>query len=418
MIDLDFLREHSDELKAATANKQLDPQVVDAALSLDEKRRSLIPQVQALREQANALQRQIKGRKPTPEEMEQGKALKQELKELEPELKAVEEQFAEALLALPNPAANDVPIGADESGNVVVRTEGTRPSFDFEPLSHQELLEKKHLLDTKQAATVAGSRAYYLRGDLVLLEQALLQYALRLMMAEGFEAFSVPWLAKRESFVNTGYGPWGIEDIYWNQDGEGLIGTAEVPLTAFYQGQLLREDDLPIKMVGISPCFRREVGSYGKDTQGVFRVHNFTKVEQVVYTVADEDITRQWHEKMLGYSERLLQDLGLHYQVLLMCTGDMGAGQRRKYDIETWFPGQDRFRETHSDSYFNDFQARRLNIRYQAKDGSTKYVYTLNNTVAATPRLLAAVVENYQQADGSIAVPEVLQELVGKAVIG
>jgi seryl-tRNA synthetase len=221
-------------------------------------------------------------------------------------------------------------------------------------------------------------------------------------------------MVKQEAFVNTGYGPWGMDDFYLNQDGEGLIGTAEVPLTAFYQDEILRESDLPIKMVGISPCFRREVGSYGKDTQGIFRVHTFNKVEQVVYTVADEDVTREWHDRMLGFSEQLLQNLGLHYHVLLMCTGDIGAGQRRKYDVETWFPGQNAFRETHSDSYFNDFQARRLNIRYQAKDGSLKYVYTLNNTVAATPRLLAAVVENYQQEDGSIVVPEVLRPYMGK----
>lgn len=418
MLDLDYLREHADEIKAAAADKQLDPAVVDTALKLDAARRKLLPQVEDLRHQANQLQRSIKGRKPTAEEIEQGKNLKTKLKKLEPQLKSIEEEFQTALLAIPNPAASDVPVGKDENDNQVLRTEGAKPNFEFQPQTHQELLEKLALLDTNQAAKVAGSRAYYLRGDIVLLEQAVLQYALKKMVQHGFEPFSVPWLAKPEAFVNTGYGPWGMDDIYWNQDGDGLIGTAEVPLTAFYQDKLLREDDLPLKMVGISPCFRREVGSYGQDTQGVFRVHNFNKVEQVVYTIADEQETRQWHDQMLKYSEELLQDLGLHYQVLLMCTGDMGAGQRRKYDIEVWFPGQGKFRETHSDSYFNDFQARRLNIRYQAKDGSIKYVYTLNNTVAATPRLLAAIVENYQRQDGSIRVPTVLQPYLNKDIIG
>jgi len=189
-----------------------------------------------------------------------------------------------------------------------------------------------------------------------------------------------------------------------------------VALTAYHQGETLTEKDLPLKICGISPCFRREVGAHGQDTRGIIRVHQFNKVEQVVYTVADEAETQSWHETMLGLSERLLQDLKLPYQVLLMCTGDMGAGQRKKYDIETWFPAQDKYRETHSASYFNDFQSRRLNIRYQAKDGTLKHVYTLNNTMAASPRLLAAVIENYQQIDGSIEIPEVLRDRMGGKV--
>lgn len=414
MLDIQYIRDNAEHLKQATKNKQLDPQVIDIALQLDEQRRELLQKVEGLRHQSNELQRGIKGRRPTDEEMAQGKELKTQLKDLEPQLREVEEQFAEAMLAVPNPASDDTPVGKDETGNVVVRTEGAKPQFDFTPKTHDELMTKLGGLDTERAVKIAGSRSYFLRGDMMLLEQAILQFALQMMVKHGFTPHAVPVMVKEQAFINTGYGPWGMDDIYRNQDGEGLIGTAEVPLTAYYQGETLREDDLPIKMVGLSPCFRREVGSYGKDTQGIFRVHTFNKVEQVVYTVADETVTREWHEKMLGFSEELLQALGLHYQVLLMCTGDMGAGQRRKYDIETWFPGQNRFRETHSDSYFNDFQARRLNIRYQAKDGMLKHVYTLNNTVAATPRLLAAVVENYQQADGSIQVPEVLQPFLGK----
>ncbi len=417
MLDIQYIREHADHLKAAAANKQLNPEVVDTVLKIDEQRRNLIKTVEDLRRQSNELQRGIKGRRPTEEEMAQGKELKTQLKEVEPQLKEIADQFTLAMLAVPNPASDDTPVGKDEEGNVVVRTEGQKPTYDFQPKTHDQLMTEMGGLDTERAVKIAGSRAYFLRGDIMLLEQALLQFALKLMVSHGFTPHAVPVMVKEQAFINTGYGPWGMDDIYRNQDGEGLIGTAEVPLTAYYQDEILREDDLPIKMVGMSPCFRREVGSYGKDTQGVLRVHTFNKVEQVVYTVADEAVTREWHEKMLGFSEELLQKLGLHYQVLLMCTGDMGAGQRRKFDIETWFPGQDRFRETHSDSYFNDFQARRLNIRYQAKDGTIKHVYTLNNTVAATPRLLAAVVENYQQADGSIVVPEVLREFMGKEKI-
>jgi len=243
----------------------------------------------------------------------------------------------------------------------------------------------------------------------VLLEQAILQYALKVMTEHDFTLLSSPAMVRKEALIGTGYFPWGKDDHYTTQDETYLTGTAEVALTAYHQGEILTEKDLPLKMVGISPCFRREVGSYGKDTQGIIRVHQFNKIEQVIYTVADEDETRKWHEKITEIAEKILQDLELPYQVLAMCTGDMGAGQRKKYDLETWFPAQNKYRETHSASYFLDFQARRLNIRYQDKKGELKYVYTLNNTVVATPRLLAAIIENYQQPDGSIKIPTVLQ---------
>ena len=418
MIDLQLIRDNPDQIKQAITNKQLDSSVVDQLLDLDTQRRELIPQVEEIRRQSNELQRNIKGRKPTSDEIAQGKAYKEQLKTIEPKLKEVDQKFQELLYAIPNPAADDVPVGKNENDNQVVRTEGERKKFDFEPQTHEALLTKLDLLETQRGVSIAGSRSYFLKGDLMLLEQAVFQYALKIMVGHGFTPFAVPLLVKESAFMNTGYGPWGLEDIYRTQDGDGWIGTAEVPLTAYHQDEVLREEDLPVKMVGLSPCFRREVGSYGKDTSGIFRVHNFTKLEQVVYTVADEEQTRQWHEKMLGFAEEFLQALNLHYQVLLMCTGDMGAGQRRKYDIEVWFPGQQKYRETHSDSYFNDFQARRLNIRYQAKDGTLKYVYTINNTVVASPRILAAIVENYQTADGQIKVPEILQPYLGKKVIG
>ncbi len=418
MLDIQFIRDNPDQLKQAIADKQLDPSVVDELLTLDNQRREFIPQVEEIRRQSNELQRSIKGRKPTPEEISQGKDLKEKLKAIEPQLRQVEEAFNLLMYAVPNPAAADVPVGQNEDGNQVVRQEGQLPNFDFTPKTHDNLLLDQGLLDLKRAVKVAGSRAYFLKGDLMLLEQAIFQHALKMMTAEGFTPLSVPVLVRRDAFTNTGYGPWGMDDIFWTQDGEGLIGTAEVPLTAYHQDEVLREEDLPVKMVGLSPCFRREVGSYGKDTSGIFRVHNFTKLEQVVYTVADEEVTRQWHEKMLGYAEKLLQDLELPYQVLLMCTGDMGAGQRRKYDLEVWFPGQQQYRETHSDSYFNDFQARRLNIRYQAKDGTLKYVYTINNTVVASPRILAAIAENYQTKDSRIRVPKVLRPYLDKEFLG
>jgi len=408
MLDLQFIRDHPDQVKTAALQKNFDPQVVDQVLKLDQTRRDLLQQVESLRAKKNQL---------TRDQIDAGRQLKQELKSLEPQLRQVETDLQIALLSVPNPPASDVPIGADETGNQVIKSWGQIPQFDYQPKTHDQLALDLDLYDPKSAVAIAGSRAYFLKNDLVLLERAVLDFALDKMIQAGFTPMTVPWLVNKEALIGTGYYPWGQEDHYHTQDDQALIGTAEVSLTAYHKDATLSHKDLPIKMVGISPCFRREVGSYGKDTQGFFRIHQFTKVEMVVYTQADEEVTRQMHEEMLTHSESLLQDLNLPYQVLLMCSGDIGAGQRKKYDIETWFPGQQKYRETHSDSYFNDFQSRRLNIRYQDQAGATKYVYTLNNTVAATPRLLAAILENYQQADGSVKIPTVLQSRMGKEAI-
>ena len=415
MIDIKLLRENPDYFQKAVADKQLKLDI-HHILQIDEKYRELFQAVQTIREERNMLVGAIKG-KPTDDQVQKGKELKERLEKAEAALRAVEEELNTFLMQIPNPPAIDVPIGKDESGNVEVKKVGDLPHFDFTPLPHEEIALGLDGVDFKRAVKMAGTRAYMLKGDVMLLEQALLRFALDIMTTNGFVPMTVPWMVNKEAMWGTGYFPWGIEDHYTTQDGQALIGTSEVGLTAYYQGEVLEEKDLPVKMVGISPCFRREVGSYGKDTKGFIRVHQFNKVEQVVLTVADEEVTRQWHEKMLGYSEEVLRQLGLSYHVLLMCSGDMGAGQRKKYDIETWFPSQNAYRETHSASYFNDFQARRLNMRYRAKDGSMKYVYTLNNTVAASPRLLAAVLENYQQKDGSVVVPDVLRKYLEKDLL-
>jgi seryl-tRNA synthetase len=422
MLDITYIREHADEVKLGCEKKQLDPSVVDAVLAADMVRRELIIKVEALRAETNNNTDKIKlavqqGGKPDEAIVARGKEIKQSLKELEQALSQAESDFAVKQLAVPNLPAADVPVGRDETENQVVRQVGEKRSFEFEPKPHHEVMESLGILDTKRAVRIGGFRSYFLKGDGILLEQSLLRFALDLMVKHGFTPLSAPVLVNKDAMEGTGYFPWGQDDHYVTQDGQILAGTSEVALTAYYQGEILNEKDLPIKMVGISPCFRREIGSYGKDTKGIVRVHQFNKVEQVVYTVADEQETRTWHEKMLGYSEELLTQLDLPYQVLLMCSGDMGAGQRKKYDIETWFPAQEKYRETHSASYFNDFQSRRLQIKYRAKDGTTKYVYTLNNTVAASPRLLAAIIENYQQEDGTVQVPVILQPYLGKTRI-
>ncbi|OGD83044.1 serine--tRNA ligase [Candidatus Collierbacteria bacterium RIFOXYD1_FULL_40_9] len=416
MLEINYIRQNTDTVKQAASNKQFDSKIIDAVLEVDSQRKSLLLQVEELRRQANANVADLKG-KPSDEQIAKGKQIKQQLQELEPVLSETEKKFQELMYQVPNPAADDVPVAKDESGNVEVKKWGDIPKFDFPVLPHEELAENLDLLDNKRAVRIAGSRAYFTKNDLVLLEYGLLMYALKKMVSQGYTPMTVPWMVNDDAMRGTGYFPWGKEDHYQTQDGQRLIGTAEVSLTAFYKDETLNEKDLPVRMVGISPCYRREVGSYGKDTKGIFRVHQFNKVEQVVYTVADEEETRKMHDKMLSDTESLLQELKLPYHVLLMCTGDMGAGQRRKYDVEVWFPSQNAYRETHSDSYFNDFQSRRLNIRYKASDGTLKHVYTLNNTVVATPRILGAILENYQRADGSVKVPDILVPFVGKEVI-
>lgn len=422
MLDINYIRDNADTVEKACKDKQLDSSIVDQLIATDKKRRELQVEVDALKKQSNDHVKTIKetvhaGNKPTPEQIAKGKKIKTNIQAIAPNQKIVQEEFEKLMYQIPNVPAADVPIGADEDDNVVHKVVGEIPKFNFKPKQHHELMGNLDMLDIKRAVRIGGTRSYFLKNDALLLEQAVLNYALKLLVDGGFSPMSAPILVNEDVMWGTGYLPWGQEDHYKTQDDQFLAGTAEVALTAYRMGETLSEKELPIKMCGLSTCFRREVGTYGKDTKGIFRVHQFNKVEQVVYTIADEEETKKWHEKMAGFSETLLKNLGLPYQVLLMCTGDMGAGQRKKYDIETWFPGQNKYRETHSASYFNDFQARRLNIKYQAKDGSTKYVYTLNNTMAASTRLIGAIMENYQQADGSVRVPEVLQAYIGKKTI-
>lgn len=416
MLDIKFIRENLDVVKEAAKNKQFDPALVDNVLGLDEKRRKLIASVEKLRAAQNKLSEELKESR-NDEIVKKAKELKEELKALEGNLKATEGEFTEAMYWVPNIPDKTVPIGKDETSNKVVATWGEKPTFGFPVKDHIALGETLDLLDIKRGVKIGGFRSFFTKNELVAMEYGLLDYALKHMVAKGFTPMTVPWLVTDRTLYGTGYFPWGIEDHYKTQDDTKLIGTAEVSLTAYYMDEIIDEKDLPIKMVGISPCFRREVGSYGKDTRGIFRLHQFNKVEQVVLCVADHEESVKWHEEMRKYSEEILQALELSYHVLLMCTGDMGAGQVKKYDIETWFPAQGKYRETHSDSFFHDFQSRRLNMRYRSKSGEVKFVHTLNNTVAATPRILGAILENNQQKDGSVKVPKILRTYVGKDVI-
>lgn len=412
MLDIKFIRDNLDLCKQAAVNKN---RVVDwdALLELDEKRRELIGKAEVLRAQRNEVSRAR-----TDEGITRGKAIKDELKAIDDELRKIEEQFASAMLTVPNVPDSSVPVGKDESGNVEVKKWGEPTTFDFTPKDHIDLAKSLDLIDFERGAKVGGSRAYFLKNEAAQLEMALMFYALEKLVAKGYTPLIAPSLVKEFTFVGNGQFPWGKEEVYSvPKDDVYLAGTAEVPVTAYYSDEVLPEKDLPKKFVAFSSCYRREAGSYGKDTRGVYRVHQFNKIEQVIISTSETNNSLTLHEELLANAEEILQDLKLPYRVLLMCTGDMGEPQVKKYDVETWMPGRKAYGETMSNSFMGDFQARRLKIRYKAKDGSIKFCHTLNNTAIASPRILVALLENYQQADGSIKIPEVLQPFMGKKVI-
>lgn len=408
MLDIKFIRDNLELCKTAAINKNRD---VDwgALLRLDEKRRELIGVTEKLREERNKL---------TRDQQERGKAIKLELKKVDDDLRGAEEQFGLLMLTVPNVPDASVPVGKDESDNVEVKKWGIPKKFDFDAKDHIELSKSLDLIDFERGAKVGGSRAYFLKNEGALLELAVLMYTFQKLVGKGYTPLIAPSLVKEFTFFGNGQFPWGREEVYHlEKDDQYLAGTAEVPVTAYYSDEVLAEKELPKKFVAFSPCFRREAGSYGKDTRGVYRLHQFNKIEQVIIAPAETSNSITLHEELLANSEEILQDLGLPYRVLLMCTGDMGEPQVKKYDIETWMPGRNGYGETMSNSFMGDFQARRLKLRYKAKDGSMKFCHTLNNTAIASPRILVALLENYQQADGSVLVPEVLQPFVGKKEI-
>lgn len=415
MLDIQFIRDHAELVKENTRHKNQNPAVVDNLLAADAKRRELIIQAETIRGERNKLNNELKkGR--TDELISRSKDLKLKLAGIEPDLKLAEETYADLMLQIPNVVLPEVPVGKDETGNVVVREWGKKPKFSFTPKDHVELGIQNGWLDLERGAKVAGFRGYYLKGEAALLQVKLMQYALHKFVENGYTPLIPPVVDKRQAFVNTGHFPWGEKETYRLAEDETdpqndyfLAGTAEIPLVSYYAGETLREKDLPIKMVGFSPCFRREVGSYGKDTKGFYRVHEFWKIEQVVLCKNDLAESQVWHEKMLAYTEELLQDFGIPYRVLLMCTGDMGEPQAKKYDIEAWMPGRNGYGEVASDSIMTDFQSRRAGIRYQSADGSTQFVHMLNNTALASTRTLIALWENFQQKDGSVKLPKALK---------
>lgn len=420
MLDIKFIRENKDIVILGAKKKHIDVDI-ERLISLDDQRKDLQKQIDDKRaEQNNASNAIVSTQDPAEKQklIESMGAVKETLKLLEEQLSEIMKEWRNLMVRVPNVPDISVPEGESDADNQEVKTWGDIPSFQFEPKSAAELLEKLGMVDTERGAKVAGFRGYFLKGDGARLAWALERFVQdRFMNKEGFTPMVVPSMVRREPFVGTGYLPQSEEDLYKTQDGDYLAGTAEVAMMGYFMDEIVEKKDLPLKFFAFSPCFRREAGSHGKDEKGIFRVHEFVKYEQVVLCEASHAESVKHHEELTENSEKLLQELSLPYHVVVNCGGDIGLGQVKKYDIEAWMPSEKRYRETHSSSYFHDFQTRRLNIRYRDEDGTLKFVHSLNNTALALPRILAHIVENNQREDGSIAVPEVLRPYMGKDVI-
>lgn len=409
MIDIKILREDKENLKKAVADKGYDPVLVDTAFDLDEKKRVVQAELEELRAKRNQAAKD--------KNVEEGKKIKKELTDLEPKLAKAEEELLAVFYQIPNPALKMVPIGKGESDNVEVRKWGKPTKFDFEIKDHIQLGKDLGILDFESGAKVSGSQFYFLYGDLALMELALVQLAFEILTKEGFMPVITPDLAKSHFYLGTGYMPKGDSAQTYTIEGEdlGLIATAEVTLAGRHADEIISEDKLPIKYIGYSHCFRKEAGSYGQYSKGMYRVHQFTKAEMFIYCKPEE--SDKYHMHILEMEEKIYQALELPYRVVEMCTGDLGAMAARKYDIEVWMPGRGDYGEVTSTSNCTDYQARNLNVKFRRKDGKVEYMHMLNGTAIATSRTPLAIIENYQNADGTITVPKVLQKWMGKEKI-
>ncbi len=420
MLDIKTIRDNLEAVKAGALLKHIAVDV-DRLIDLDDERRRLIRAAEDGKAEQRRRSKALGGMSPEEREAEVAAlgGLKSTIRESENQLAAVRTEFDALLLAVPNIPAAEVPAGADDTENVVMRHEGEVSTPDFELKDHVELGKSLGLIDMERGVKISGTRFYFLRGAGALLHRAVLNFAYDHMVAKGFEPFEVPLLVRDPAMIGTAYFPGGEEQTYRiEKDALSLVGTAEVPLTSFRSDEIIDPAELPIRMVARSACFRREAGAAGKDTRGLYRIHQFEKVEQVVIGLNDEETSLAEHQSILRNSEEVMVALGLPYRVVNVCGGDLGGPHVQKYDIETWMPSRGAYGETHSASRFHDYQARRLNLRYKDEAGKMRFCHTLNNTVIASPRVLIPLLELYQRKDGSVAVPEVLQPyMAGRTVI-
>lgn len=407
MLDIKFIRENSEFVKKATKNKGFDETVIDKLLTIDETRRKLIQEIESIRAKKNTL---------TKNDIEEGKKLKQELKVKEDEFSKVEIDFNSLMLKVPNPSASDVKTGT-EADNEVVRKVGEIPEFSFKIRDHVDLGLMTDTIDLEKGSKVAQSGFFYFKNDLVLLELAIFNYAFEKLVKKGFVPVITPNVAKEKNIVGCGFQARSDKErqIYHIEDEDlDLIATAEITLMGMHGDEVIDYKKLPLKYVGLSSCYRKEIGSYGKDVRGILRVHEFKKVEMVI--LCDPKDSEKIHEEMLAIEEEIYQELGIPYQVIKMATGDLGNAASKKYDLEAWMPSQNKYREITSTSNTTDFQARRLNIKTKINNENI-YVHSLNGTIATTSRTIIAIMENFQNEDGSINIPEVLQKWMGKEKI-
>ncbi len=419
MLDIKFIRENKDIVAEGAKRKHIDLDI-DKLVMLDDKRLEMLSIAEGLRFEQKKMNMTMASEKDEAvrnQIIEEMRLVKEDLKEKEEALREVMIEWQSLMIQVPNVPDMTVPEGASDEDNVEIRSWGEIPNFNFAPKDHIELMEKLDMVDFERGVKVSGFRGYFMKNDGAKLFFALWQYFLNYFIEQGYTPMIVPSLVRKESLIGTGMLPQSEDDLYKVGENEYLAGTAEVATMGYYMDEIIDKKDLPKKFISFSPCFRAEAGKHGADTKGIIRVHEFFKIEQVILCEASHQASVDLHEEITKHVEHLMQELKLPYHVVVNCGGDLGLGQVKKYDIEAWMPSQNKYRETHSSSYFHDFQTRRLNIKYRDDDGKLRFVHSLNNTACATSRLPAALVENYQQEDGSIIVPEVLRAYMGKDII-
>ncbi len=410
MLDIQFIRQNTDQVRAAIRNKGFDLDL-DELLTADKERRETTTTLEQQRARKNELSALIPkaSKEERPKLVEDARQVRAQIEELEPKLAEAQRRFQDLMLRVPSVPRPEVPVGKGEEDNVEIRRVGEPRKFDFTPKDHVELMTGLGMVDWDGPRKFAGGRSYALVGDGALLELAVLRLAVDTLIERGMKLVAPPVMVKERAMTGTGFFPLGREEAYSIPADElFLIGTSEVPLVSMHCDDTIETEHLPLRYAGISSCFRREAGAHGKDTRGLYRVHQFTKVEQVVFCVPDEAVAEKLHYELLGNAEAILAKLEIPYRVALACTGEIGLGQTRKHEVESWMPGRGAYSETHSCSTLGDFQARRSNIRVRNADGSLGYPFTLNNTAIASPRILIPLLENHQNADGSVTLPRAL----------
>ncbi len=421
MLDIKFIRENTEIVKTACREKNINLDI-DELLKLDREIVSLRQEEQAHLTSKNALTAKIPkaSSDERPVLIAESKALDEKVKAIKPQIETIEKNLTALLYLTPQIPSPKAPRGKDDSENVEIKKWGELPKFDFTPLDHVQILEKQNWADFEKIAKVSGSRSYSLRNEMVLVELAMHRMAMDKLMQKGFNLVSVPAFAREEALYGTGHFPNGRDQAYFIPDQNiYLAGTAEVQINSLHAGEILKDSELPLLYAGYSPCFRSEAGSYGRDVRGLIRVHQFMKVEQYILCKNDPAESEKWHQILLETSEEIVRDLELPYRIVECCTGDMGAGKVRMFDVEAWVPSEGKYRETHSCSALHDWQSRRTNVRYRDNENKVQYVHTLNNTAIATPRILVPFLENHQTKDGRVRIPKALRPyLDGREFIG